>query len=250
MDSQLTILLILMLCGIFIGFAKTGMNEVPSSMVFTIMMGGLAGFATMIGMYGKPLEYLLKDGVHIGISSADSEWLYEIDETYTTIFLDQHNEHRIMGIYIVDRAIEDQTKTMYGQASDALRQAYELQVFDLTNAVRANFGKTPFLWNDKIPETVRKHSEDMAINHFFDHYNLAKESPFDRIKADGIEFSVAAENLASGQRNAVYAVAGWMNSYGHRQNLLNDAERLGVGVHFGGDMAVYYTRNFYTPPLS
>ncbi|GGG06376.1 CAP-associated domain-containing protein [Paenibacillus abyssi] len=197
-------------------------------------------------LYGKPLNGLLKGNVLNLFAKSNTEYVFEIDNAYTTIFLDKHNNNRVMAVYIVDKAVEDAAKQIYGTPSQALRQSYERQVFDLANAARANFGKPAFVWDDLIAGTARKHSKDMAVNRYFDHNNLRGESPFDRMEADGIAFRMAAENIAAGQRNAIFVHAGWMNSLGHRKNVLGDTKRLGVGVEFGGEMKIYYTQNFYT----
>ncbi|PZE19616.1 CAP domain-containing protein [Paenibacillus xerothermodurans] len=137
--------------------------------------------------------------------------------------------------------------SFYPEASSTLVSAYERQSFDLANAARAKLGMSPFAWDDRIAGTARKHSQDMAANDFFDHNNLQGASPFDRMKRDGIKIRAAAENIAAGQTSAIFAHHGWMNSEGHRKNLLSDIKRLGVGVAFGGSMSIYYTQNFYTP---
>lgn len=67
------------------------------------------------------------------------------------------------------------------------------------------------------------------------------------MSAAKVSYSTAGENIAAGQQSAIFAHEGWMNSAGHRRNILADFERLGVGVGFGGDMHTYYTENFYSP---
>lgn len=125
----------------------------------------------------------------------------------------------------------------------ALSEAYERQVFDLTNAFRAKNGIDPLQWDERIASIARKHSKDMRERDYFAHTNPDGSSPFDRIAADGIVYSVAAENIASGYRNALAVHHGWLNSAGHRRNMLNDAlQRLGVGA-----FDTYYTQKFYTP---
>lgn len=71
--------------------------------------------------------------------------------------------------------------------------------------------------------------------------------PFDRMEKAGIFYRAAGENIAVGYRNAVSAHEGWMNSPGHRENILGDYEYIGVGIVFGGEYQVYYTQDFYTP---
>ncbi|GAE89948.1 hypothetical protein JCM21531_3523 [Acetivibrio straminisolvens JCM 21531] len=101
--------------------------------------------------------------------------------------------------------------------------------------------------DDEIAKVAWAHSKDMIINDFFSHNNLHGESPFDRMKKAGITYSSAGENIAIGQIDAIYAHEAWMNSPGHRANILGKFERLGVGVYMGDDEKITYTQNFYTP---
>lgn len=128
-----------------------------------------------------------------------------------------------------------------------MRVSFERQVFDLANAVRVRFGKKAFIWSEQIAITARKHSKDMADHDYFAHTNLSGLSPFDRMEDDGIDYRSAAENIAAGQSSAIFAHEGWMNSKGHRVNILSVIEKLGVGVYLGGSYETYYTQNFYTP---
>ncbi|MFM1655740.1 CAP domain-containing protein [Brevibacillus sp. B_LB10_24] len=77
--------------------------------------------------------------------------------------------------------------------------------------------------------------------------NPDRKSPFDRMKKDGIIYKQASENIAAGQTSAIFAHESWMNSAGHRKNILGDYSRLGVGMSFGGTYSTYYTQNFYQP---
>ncbi|MBH4731343.1 CAP domain-containing protein, partial [Staphylococcus aureus] len=80
---------------------------------------------------------------------------------------------------------------------------------------------------------------------YFDHTNLKGQSPFDRLKKDGITFNSAGENLAYGQVSSIYAHQGLMNSIGHRKNILNDTFKiLGVGVDFNDEKQPFWTENY------
>lgn len=200
-------------------------------------------------VYGRPLDriqkgntsYLLRD------KAEGNQAVYLIDGAYTTFYFDRYDQNKLMGLLLVDKAIEESFMDHYGKPSAALRSAYEQQLFDLANVTRTRQNLKPFIWDDTAAETARKHSRDMAEKDYFDHKNLQGQSPFDRMKSDGIRYMVAAENIAAGQSNAINTHADWMNSLGHRKNILHDIERLGTGVYFGGELFVYYTQNFYTP---
>lgn len=124
--------------------------------------------------------------------------------------------------------------------------AYEKENLDLLNVARTR-AKLPILsWDEKVATVARSHSNDMAQNNYFSHTSPTTGSPFDRLQHAGILFGYAGENIAYGQLDGIEVHMGWMNSAGHRQNLLNDKfKQLGVGVVFK-EGRPYYTQNFVT----
>lgn len=124
--------------------------------------------------------------------------------------------------------------------------AYEQEVFDLVNQIRAENGLEPFVYNVTLAETARAHSQDMIDRNFFSHTNPDGEDPFDRMRDNGLSFSMAAENIAAGQRTPEEVVNSWMNSEGHRANILGGCEELGVGLALGGSYGYYWTQCFAT----
>jgi len=91
---------------------------------------------------------------------------------------------------------------------------------------------------------ARGHSSDMCERDYFDHTSLDGRSPFDRMRDGGVRFSTAGENIAWGQRSAAEVHRSWMNSSGHRRNILGSGYgRIGVGLEeCGGRM--YWTQIF------
>ncbi|MBA2877202.1 uncharacterized protein YkwD [Anoxybacillus kamchatkensis] len=197
--------------------------------------------------YGTPLLSIDKGGISYIIKD-DEYSTYMLDGNYVTFFFDKHQNDQLSAVQIVRRDLEEKKDGFYGNPNNELRTAYEYQIFDLVNAARLK-NRAPLLsWDGKIAHTARKHSEDMANNRYFSHTNLRGQSPFDRMRIDGISYSTAGENIAYGQFNAIFAHEAWMNSLGHRQNILNPSfHRLGVGVAFNSLGQPYYTQNFYTP---
>lgn len=207
-----------------------------------------AAKSTVQKQYGKSLPYILKGNTRFMLNNPGGEYdTYLVDGAYVTFFYDVHRSSVVTGVQVIGQATETAMAAFYAQKSDALVQAFERQSFDLANAARAKLGFKAFVWSDAASATGRKHSQDMADHSYFDHTSLNGLSPFDRMKNDGIAYRAAAENIAAGQTSAIFAHHGWMNSAGHRKNLLSDIERLGVGVAFGGPMNIYYTQNFFTP---
>ena len=108
----------------------------------------------------------------------------------------------------------------------------EGQVLALVNAERAAAGCGALSADSGLASVARAHSADMRDRGFFDHVNLDGLDPFDRAERAGI--SARAENIAYGQADAAEVMTAWMNSSGHRANILNcSLTRLGVGVAEG-----------------
>ncbi len=196
---------------------------------------------------GDSLEKVQKGLIFYQLQEDRDYDLFRMDNSYVSIFYDKHQNNTVTAIQIINEKLEDQRIDFYTQASEKLKEGFEYQMFDLTNATRVEHGLSILEWDDRVRETARKHSSDMAINHYFNHTNLAGESPFDRMMKDDILFSVAGENLAYGQTSSVFAHEGLMNSLGHRENILKpDFKQLGVGVAFNSESHPYYTQNYYT----
>ena len=122
---------------------------------------------------------------------------------------------------------------------------FELKVLELVNAERAKYGLSALVWDSSLAAVAEAHSLDMAQNNFFSHTNLKGQSPFDRMKAYGISYNYAAENIAAGQSTPESVMNSWMNSEGHRNNILNaNVTRLGVGYVQGGSYGHYWTQCF------
>jgi uncharacterized protein YkwD len=196
---------------------------------------------------GNPIEKIQKGMVFYQLPEERDYDLFQIDNSYVSIFYDKHENTTVTAIQIISRNLEQQRVDFYSEASEQLKTGFEYQMFDLTNATRVEHGLSTLEWDDQVRETARKHSSDMAVNNYFSHTNLAGESPFDRMMNDDIVFSVAGENLAYGQTSSVFAHEGLMNSLGHRENILkSDYEQLGVGVAFNSESHPYYTQKYYT----
>ncbi|MCP2260422.1 putative conserved protein YkwD, contains CAP (CSP/antigen 5/PR1) domain [Streptoalloteichus tenebrarius] len=120
----------------------------------------------------------------------------------------------------------------------------ERAVAELTNAERQRAGCPALRIDDRLNASARGHSVDMASRNYFDHRSLDGRSFADRIRAAGYP-NPGAENIAAGQSTPEDVVRGWMNSPGHRANILNcDLKSLGVGMARGGSYRIYWTQNF------
>lgn len=123
--------------------------------------------------------------------------------------------------------------------------AYEQKVGDLVNAERSKNGLKPLQVNMQLAQVARLKSSDMRDKNYFDHQSPTYGSPFDMMKAFGITFSYAGENLAAGYQTPEAVMVGWMNSSGHRANILNpNYTQIGVGYVAGGSYGSYWTQEF------
>lgn len=134
-----------------------------------------------------------------------------------------------------------QTEETNEQASYQLSQ-YEQQVVDLTNQERAKQGLPALKADLELSKVAREKSLDMQKNNYFSHTSPTYGSPFDMMKQFGISYKAAGENIAKGQRTPQEVVNAWMNSSGHRQNILSsNFTHIGVGYVAEGN---YWTQQF------
>ncbi|MEV4508827.1 CAP domain-containing protein [Dactylosporangium sp. NPDC049525] len=125
--------------------------------------------------------------------------------------------------------------------------SYEQQVLTIVNTERAKAGCKPLAYNAKLTTAARKHSQDMATNNYFSHTSQDGTSFATRITNAGYKWSGAAENIAKGQRTPADVMNAWMNSSGHRANILNcGLKDLGVGLAYQGKTPIW-TQDFGSP---
>lgn len=109
------------------------------------------------------------------------------------------------------------------------------QVIDLTNAERRKNGLPALIGDAKLSGVAQKKSEDMRIKGYFSHTSPTYGSPFDMMRDFGISYNSAGENIAQGQTSAQQVVTAWMNSEGHRKNILSpNFTHIGVGYDSSG----------------
>lgn len=124
-------------------------------------------------------------------------------------------------------------------------QAYKNKVLELVNAERENNGLSPLKWDDKLAAAAQSHCDDMVARNFFAHENPDGKTPHERIKETGASFMMTGENIAAGQDSPETVMMSWMNSDGHRANILNPSyTSIGIGVTKGGGYGIYWTQCF------
>jgi len=122
------------------------------------------------------------------------------------------------------------------------------EVVDRTNAERARHRLRTLAVDQRLAAAAQAHSADMVRRAFFAHESPDGRQVWDRAVAAGYAYRKVAENIAAGQRTAEEVVRGWMESPGHRANILDgDLTQIGVGRADGGSYGVYWTQVFGTP---
>jgi uncharacterized protein YkwD len=133
----------------------------------------------------------------------------------------------------------------------------EEEIFTLVNQERARAGLTPFSHETALRNVARMHSIDMAAKNYFAHNDPDGKTPANRLTAANIGFSAWAENIrwVSAPRTSVAndimyeAGTGWMNSPGHRANILNpNLTQLGTGVYLNPGRTRYYATQVFIRP--
>ena len=125
---------------------------------------------------------------------------------------------------------------------DSSVASYEHEVVRLVNEIRQQNGLKPLTENWELSRVARYKSQDMLDNRYFSHTSPTYGSPFQMIKAFGLSSRTAGENIAKGYASPQAVVNGWMNSSGHRANILNVSyTQIGIGYVAQGN---YWTQMF------
>ncbi|MCX5393439.1 CAP domain-containing protein [Streptomyces sp. NBC_00094] len=139
--------------------------------------------------------------------------------------------------------VEKPTETSAAPSTADRAEAAEAEVLRLVNAERSQVGCTPVRADAQLAALAGAFSADMAARDFFDHTDPDGATPWARAEQAGVS-GLGGENIARGQADAAAVMDSWMNSDGHRANILNcDFTTLGVGVQFG-DGGPWWTQDF------
>jgi len=124
----------------------------------------------------------------------------------------------------------------------------KLKVIELVNQERAKHGLILLKENTKASEVARYKCQDMINKNYFSHTSPTYGSPFQMMESFGLRFSAAGENIAKGQQSAEQVMNAWMNSPGHRSNILSPSYlEIGVGVVTDKNGVKYWTQLFLKP---
>lgn len=129
-------------------------------------------------------------------------------------------------------------------------EALANEVLNLVNMERARAGCAPLTLDSRLTAAAQNHSEDMAVNNYFDHTSPDGTTAAQRVTRAGYNWSATGENIAAGYATPAQVMAGWMQSQGHRANILNCAyTHLGVGHYYeAGDIYGHYWTQVFARP--
>lgn len=118
-------------------------------------------------------------------------------------------------------------------------------ILKLVNAERSKQGLSSLKLESDLTSIANTKAKDMAVNRYFDHRSPTYGSPFEMLQKFGVSYKSAGENIAAGQKTPQEVMTSWMNSSGHRANILNASyKELGVGFYAGGSYDTYWVQLF------
>ncbi|MCK1993299.1 LysM peptidoglycan-binding domain-containing protein [Peribacillus muralis] len=152
-------------------------------------------------------------------------------------------------------AITDSNQIIVGQtinlpsdqptAKQEYDQTVEQQILRLVNEERSKAGLPNVEMDTSLSHTATLKSEDMRDHDYFNHTSPTYGSPFEMMKSFGITYKYAGENIAAGQPSSASVMKSWMNSPGHKANILNkNYTHIGIGYATGGKYSHYWTQHF------
>lgn len=200
-----------------------------------------SSIATVRAALGKPVTSLRSGNTVAMLPHTDEKDLFILGDKDVTVFYDMIGGGVVTSVMVLPAADEAAYVTGGQPMSEELGAAYQRLSVDLTNAIRVRHGLKALQVVDLNTKLALSRSTDMRDRNYFDHITPDSLSPADQAKRMGISYVSLGENIAYGHRDAIFASERFMNSEGHRANVLKDYTKLGVGVAVGGDMRVIIT---------
>ncbi|MFA5634700.1 MAG: CAP domain-containing protein [Anaerovoracaceae bacterium] len=132
--------------------------------------------------------------------------------------------------------------------SNSATGSHEAQVVELVNKERAAQGLSALKFNAELSKVAEAKAADLRDKNYFSHTSPTYGSPFDMMKSFGIRYTAAGENIAKGYMNPTSVMNGWMNSPGHKANIMNgNFTEIGVGYVSGSNGSGYWVQMFIRP---
>jgi uncharacterized YkwD family protein len=131
------------------------------------------------------------------------------------------------------------------QSTTSEFSAYQQEVLNIVNKERTSRGLSALKLNMEVSKVATIKSQDMIDKGYFAHNSPTYGSPFDMMKKFGITYKSAGENIAMGQKTPQEVMTAWMNSEGHRKNILNSSfTEIGIGIAKDKNGRLYWTQMF------
>lgn len=149
------------------------------------------------------------------------------------------------GIGTIEHSEKDNIAQGNASALEGSASAFENEVLRLVNQERAKQGLNALTLDTKLLSLAEMKAQDMAEKGYFDHTSPTYGTPFEMLQHYGVRYRSAGENIAAGQKTAQEVMQSWMNSSGHRANILNAGyTKIGIGYKTGGKYRTYWTQLF------
>lgn len=169
-------------------------------------------------------------------------------------YLNQHLIHPNDKIIIPDKntgtstnqnSATDKTPSGNNTPTESVTSQQANAVLKLVNEERAKQGLKSLTLSSNLTSIANTKAKDMAVNNYFDHTSPTYGTPFQTLQHFGVSYRSAGENIAAGQKSAQEVMNAWMNSSGHRANILNSSyTELGVGYYAGGSYGTEWVQLF------
>ena len=210
----------------------------------------------VLDKHGKPIPYISKNGIkhiqnYVNQYGNTTHGIYLIKNQYVQYLYDNHDHNRVRAIIVINKDIEDKHSKLFGEPTNTFRDGSENLSGHLLNQSRVAHNLSPLVIAHQYKQVARKHSEEMANEDFFGHKNSRGEGSADRMRKIN-PYLNAGENILHSVTNPMQAHNGFMNSKGHRDNLLtpNFTHSItGVAFKKKAPHEPLYTVNFYTDEL-
>ena len=146
---------------------------------------------------------------------------------------------------VVEKPNNDDNTSNNNQGATGEFLSYQKEVVRLVNVERSKKGLRELSFNTQLSNVATLKSQDMINKNYFSHTSPTYGSPFDMMKQFNISYRTAGENIAKGQRTPAEVVNAWMNSQGHRENILSpNFTEIGIGVAKSSNGTLYWTQMF------
>lgn len=193
----------------------------------------------VVGYYTNTKGFVLNDNIQYNEIYTDEE-----EDDQIVVYKDSNNDDKVYAVLVVLLPYQDDQ----ADNSQAFLDVQSQECFDILNTFRTNHGMPVLEWDDLLVQAVKAHCIDMAENGYFAHDSLDGRTHKDRILATGIKDTVAwGENIVAGRELAVDTFNLWINSLGHRVNMLRENfTHVGISsIYKDGSVYNYYSgQNF------